>query len=103
MHSKPMCLGVKPLTSLIAWIRYKNEAGQLDNVDSNHYIYQRINNVTLGAYKLCQSERTSKIFDCILDLAAGDIRSGSLNQIITVAGDGATAALSAGRLLQELS
>jgi thioredoxin reductase (NADPH) len=35
-------------------------------------------------------------------LAAGDIRSGSPNQIITAAGDGATAALSAERLLQEL-
>ncbi len=36
-------------------------------------------------------------------LAAGDIRSGSLNQIITAAGDGATAALTAERLLQELA
>ena len=36
-------------------------------------------------------------------LAAGDIRSGSPNQIITAAGDGATAALSAERLLQELA
>ncbi len=36
-------------------------------------------------------------------LAAGDIRSGSTNQIITAAGDGATAAISAQRLLQELA
>ena len=35
---------------------------------------------------------------CIL--AAGEIRSGSLNQIITAAGDGATAALFAEILLQ---
>ncbi len=38
---------------------------------------------------------------CIL--AAGDIRSGSSNQIITAAGDGAIAAISAQRLLQELA
>ena len=36
-------------------------------------------------------------------LAAGDVRSGSSRQIITAAGDGATAALSAERLLQELA
>jgi len=36
-------------------------------------------------------------------LAAGDIRGGSLNQIITAAGDGATAAISAEKLLQELA
>lgn len=36
-------------------------------------------------------------------LAAGDIRSGSPNQIITAGGDGATAAISAQRLLQELT
>ena len=36
-------------------------------------------------------------------LAVGDIRSGSPNQIIAAAGDGATAALSAERLLQELA
>jgi len=35
-------------------------------------------------------------------LAAGDIRSGSPNQIITAAGDGAIAAISAEKLLQEL-
>lgn len=35
-------------------------------------------------------------------LAAGDIRSGSLRQITTAIGDGATAALSVQRLLQEL-
>ncbi|MFC2051924.1 NAD(P)/FAD-dependent oxidoreductase [Chloroflexota bacterium] len=35
--------------------------------------------------------------------AAGDIRSGSLNQIITAAGDGATAALSAEKFLQRLA
>jgi thioredoxin reductase (NADPH) len=38
---------------------------------------------------------------CIL--AAGDIRSGSPHQIVTAVGDGATAAISAERLLQELS
>jgi len=36
-------------------------------------------------------------------LAAGDIRSGSPNQIVTAAGDGATAAITAERLLQELA
>lgn len=36
-------------------------------------------------------------------LAAGDIRGGSLNQIITAAGDGATAAISAEKLLQKLA
>ncbi|MFC2069183.1 NAD(P)/FAD-dependent oxidoreductase [Chloroflexota bacterium] len=36
-------------------------------------------------------------------LTAGDIRSGSRKQIITAAGDGAIAALSAERLLQELA
>ena len=36
-------------------------------------------------------------------LAAGDIRSGSLEQIVTAAGDGATAALTAERLLEELA
>lgn len=35
-------------------------------------------------------------------LAAGDIRSGSPRQIVTAVGDGATAALSAEKLLQEL-
>lgn len=35
-------------------------------------------------------------------LAAGDIRSGSPGQIVTAAGDGATAAITAERLLQEL-
>ncbi len=35
-------------------------------------------------------------------LAAGDIRSGSPRQIVTAVGDGATAAISAQRLLQEL-
>jgi thioredoxin reductase (NADPH) len=35
--------------------------------------------------------------------AAGDIRSGSPGQIVTAVGDGATAAISAQRLLQELS
>ncbi|MFC1949551.1 NAD(P)/FAD-dependent oxidoreductase [Chloroflexota bacterium] len=35
-------------------------------------------------------------------LAAGDIRSGSPRQIVTAVGDGATAAMSAMRLLQEL-
>jgi thioredoxin reductase (NADPH) len=34
--------------------------------------------------------------------AAGDIRSGSPNQIVTAVGDGATAAISAEKLLQEL-
>lgn len=36
-------------------------------------------------------------------LAAGDIRSGSPRQIVTAVGDGATAGISAQRLLQELS
>ncbi len=36
-------------------------------------------------------------------LTAGDIRSGSPNQIVTAAGDGAMAAISAERLLQELA
>ncbi|MFC1918508.1 NAD(P)/FAD-dependent oxidoreductase [Chloroflexota bacterium] len=36
-------------------------------------------------------------------LAAGDIRSGSPRQIVTAVGDGATAAVSAERLLQELA
>jgi thioredoxin reductase (NADPH) len=36
-------------------------------------------------------------------LAAGDIRSGSPRQVVTAVGDGATAAISAQRLLQELS
>ena len=36
-------------------------------------------------------------------LAAGDIRSGAPNQIITAAGDGATAAITAEKLLQELA
>jgi len=36
-------------------------------------------------------------------LAAGDIRSGSSKQISTAVGDGATAGMSAERLLQELS
>ena len=36
-------------------------------------------------------------------LAAGDIRSGSARQIVTAVGDGATAALSALRLLREMS
>jgi thioredoxin reductase (NADPH) len=36
-------------------------------------------------------------------LAAGDIRSGSPRQIVTAVGDGATAAITAQRLLQELS
>jgi thioredoxin reductase len=35
-------------------------------------------------------------------LAAGDIRSGSPNQIVTATGDGATAAISTRRLIQEL-
>ncbi len=35
-------------------------------------------------------------------LAAGDVRSGSPGQIVTAAGDGATAAITAGRLLQRL-
>lgn len=35
-------------------------------------------------------------------LAAGDIRSGSPNQIVTAAGDGATAGIVANKLLQEL-
>jgi len=35
-------------------------------------------------------------------LAAGDVRSGSPRQIVTAVGDGATAAISAQRLLQEL-
>jgi thioredoxin reductase (NADPH) len=36
-------------------------------------------------------------------LAVGDIRSGSPRQVVTAVGDGATAAISAQRLLQELS
>jgi thioredoxin reductase (NADPH) len=35
-------------------------------------------------------------------LAAGDVRSGSPNQIVTATGDGATAAITAGKLLQEM-
>ena len=35
-------------------------------------------------------------------LAAGDIRSGSPRQIVTAVGDGATAAVTAQRILQEM-
>lgn len=46
------------------------------------------------------NERMETEVPCIL--AAGDIRSGSPGQIVTAAGDGATAAITAERLLQEL-
>ncbi len=36
-------------------------------------------------------------------LAAGDVRSGSPNQIVTATGDGATAAITADKILQQLS
>ncbi|MFC1908393.1 NAD(P)/FAD-dependent oxidoreductase [Chloroflexota bacterium] len=47
------------------------------------------------------NDRMETEVPCVL--AAGDIRSGSLRQIVTAVGDGATAAISAERLLQELS
>ncbi len=51
----------------------------------------------LGRIKVDEKMETSTQYI----LSAGDIRSGSHNQIVTAVGDGATAALSAERLLRE--
>jgi thioredoxin reductase (NADPH) len=96
--------------SQVEGIELINEGGQGENIKVDGVLVQVGQEPNTGYLKdivtldsggrIIVNERMETEVPCIL--AAGDIRSGSPNQIITAAGDGATAAISAERLLQKL-